>query len=168
MSLEGLSQSQKDALALGLKALLDADPETSRTTKRMLKKIDPKVFPELEVEDRNEAALAELRKENESLRGEIKEDKFRTQTEKEHARITNRGYKVDDVQKFMTERGIVKFDTAMDVMDMEQRLAVPTPDSATVYDMPGKGEDKDLWNNPAKTARKIAHNLIDQMQRRRA
>lgn len=171
MSLEGLTQAQKDALAQGMQALLNGDAETAKATKRALKKIDPKLnFPELDQEDHFAAQVDAVRKENETLRNELKEKEFKTATEAEHARIRNRGYKVEDVQKLMTERGIVKFDTAMDVLDMEGRLATPTPDSATMYDMPGaKGTaEADFWKNPQKAARKMAHNIIDQHLKRRA
>jgi hypothetical protein len=121
-------------------------------------------FPELQIEEQTAAQLEAIRKENETLRNEIKEKEFKTATQAEHTRVVARGYKVDEVQKFMTERGIVKFDTAMDVLDMESRLAAPTPDSMSTYDMPT--EQKDIFANPAKWARKTAHTLIDQMKRR--
>lgn len=164
-SLEGLTPEQKDALARGMHALLNGDPDTSKATKRALKKIDPNLnFPELEIEEQTSAQLEAIRQENKALRDSLAEDKFRQSTEAEHARVTQRGFKVADVQKFMTERGIVKFDTAMDVLDMESRLATPTPDSMSTYDMPA--EQKDIFANPTKWARKTAHTLIDQMKKR--
>jgi hypothetical protein len=166
MSLEGLTPAQKEALALGMQALLNGDPQTATFTKKALMKIDPKLkFPELEIDERTQAGLEEIRKENQKLRDELKEKEFKGTIEAEHERVRARGYKVEEVQKLMTDRGIVKFDTAMDVLDMEGRLATPTPDSMTSYDMPA--EQKDIFSNPAKWARKTAHTLIDQLTARR-
>ncbi len=128
MSLEGLNEAQRDQLARGMQALLNGDSDTSRNTKRMLKKIDPKLnFPELDLEDQLESRVKPLVEDNQKLRDELKEKEFRQRTENDHQRIRQRGFKVEDVQKLMQERGIVNFDTAMDLLDMEQRLATPTP-----------------------------------------
>lgn len=164
MSLEGLTEGQVQQLAKGMQALLNSqDAEVRKGTQRMLKKIDPKLsFPELEVEDHIETALKPLREDNEKLRNELKEKDFRESVEHQHANILSRGYKVEDVQKLMAERGIVKFETALEVLDMQNRLAPPTPDAlahAGNYSMPENVTD--IMKNPAAWARKTAHTIID-------
>jgi hypothetical protein len=161
MSLEGLPATQVQQLASGMQALLSCpDAEVRKGAQRLLKKVDPKLnFPELEAEDQIATQLAAIRKENEDLRNNLKERDFTADVREQHKRVVSRGFKVEDVQKFMTERGIVNFDTAMNVLDMEQRLAAPTPEAmAGNYDLPE--ESKDIFKNPAQWARKTAHNLI--------
>jgi hypothetical protein len=168
MSLEGLPAAQVQQLATGMQALLSSpDAEVRRGAQRLLKKVDPKLnFPELEQETALEASLASIRKENQDLRDQLKERDFKADTREQHKAVVARGFKVDDVQKFMTERGIVSFDTAMNVLDMEQRLAAPTPEAmAGTYDLPE--ESKDIFKNPAQWARKTAHNMINQFQARK-
>lgn len=148
-----------------MQALLSSsDPEVRKGAQRLLKKVDPKLdFPELNQDDKLDTALSAIRKENQELRDALKERDFRQDTTEQHKRVVGRGFKVDDVQKFMTERGIVNFDTAMNVLDMEQRLAAPTPDvMAGTYDLPE--ESKDIFKNPAQWARKTAHNMINQFK----
>lgn len=165
MSLEGLSNDQIKQLASGMQTLLTSnDADTRRGAQRLLKKVDPKLtFPELEQEDALAAAIKPIQEDNQKLRDEIKERDFRAQVEKDHARVTGRGYKVEDVQKFMQDRGIVNFDTAMEVLDMQNRLASPTPESLATgqpYNMPE--EQKDIFANPSKWAREMAHKIIGQ------
>lgn len=174
MSLEGMNDKQRDQFAQGLQQLLNsADPDIRLNTMRMLQKSNPELrFPELESQNAINSALKPMQDENEKLRAEMKEREFREKTEREHQQIVARGLKVDDVQKFMTENGIVNFGTAMEVMEMRQRLATPTAESLSMagnYDMPGGTSDerKKLFGNPAKWARETAHNLIDQALARR-
>jgi hypothetical protein len=154
-------------LASGMHALLQSnEPEVRRGAQRLLKKVDPKLsFAEIEMEEVVTAAIKPLKEENETLRNQISEKEFAATVRAEHAKITSRGFKVDDVQKFMKDRGIVNYDTAMNVLDMEQRLAAPTPDSVSgVYDLPE--ESKDIFKNPAQWARKMAHDTINQLKAR--
>jgi len=168
MSLEGLTESQIKQLAAGMQQLLQSpDAETRRGAQRLLKKVDPKLtFPEIEQEEALQSALKPVIEDTQKLRTELQEKEFKQRVAAEHARVQARGFKVEDVQKFMTDRGIVNFDTAMNVMDMEQRLAAPTPESiAGNYDMPT--DQKDIFKNPAQWARKTAHNIINELQARK-
>ena len=109
--------------------------------------------------------VRELSRTAEELRQEQRERDFRAETERQHAAIRARGYKVEDVQKFMTERGIVKFDTALEVMDMRNSLAAPTPEALAQhgdYSMPE--DQKNIFANPAKWARQKAHAIIDELK----
>jgi hypothetical protein len=170
-SLEGLTPQQIKDLAGGMTALLNStDPDTRLGVQRMLKKVDPNLsFPELVQADAISAAVTEVKKTAEELRQEQAQRDFRANTEREHEQIRARGYKVEDVQKFMTERGIVKFDTALQVLDMQSTLAAPTPEALAQhgnYDMPE--DQKEIFKNPAGWARKTAHALIDQLKGRKA
>jgi hypothetical protein len=165
MSLEGLSPSQINQLATGMQALLNStDTDVRRGAQRLLKKVDNKLnFPELDMQDAIESAIKPVKEESEALKSKLQEEEFRRQVQEDHKRVVARGFKVDDVQKVMKERGIVNFDTAMNIMDMEQRLATPTPESVSgVYNLPD--ESKEIFKNPAQWARKTAHQLIDQLQ----
>ena len=166
-SLEGLSPVQVQQLAKGMSALLNhKDPEIRRGVQRSLKSVDPNLnFPELEQADAIISAVKEVQKTAEELRQEQRERDFRAETERQHAAIRARGYKVEDVQKFMTERGIVKFDTALEVMDMRNSLAAPTPEALAQhgdYSMPE--DQKNIFANPAKWARQKAHAIIDELK----
>lgn len=168
MSLEGLSEAQIKQLASGMQALLNSnESEVRRGTQKLLKKVDPKLnFPEIELDEAISAAVKPLKEDNEKLRSELQEKEFKATVLNEHQKIQARGFKVDEVQKFMQERGIVNYDTALNVLDMEQRLASPTPESVSgVYDLPEAS--KDIFKNPAQWARKTAHDVINQLQQRK-
>lgn len=168
MSLEGLSDAQIKQLATGMQQLLQSGgAEVRLGTLRLLKKVDPKAsFPEIELDEAIASAVKPLREENEALRNEIKEDKFKSTVLAEHKKIVDRGFKVDEVQAFMKDRGIVNYDTALTVMDMEQRLASPTPESVSgVYDLPEQA--KDIFKNPAAWARKTAYQVINELKARK-
>lgn len=167
MSLEGTNDKQRDTLARGMNALLTSpDAEVQRATKRMLKKIDPTLnFPELAIEEEVTARLAPVIEDNKKLRDEAKERQWRTEVEAEHARVRAAGYDVDTVQKLMKDRGIVNFDTAMDLLSMQNQLATPTPaELSGSYNLPE--DQKDIFKNPAKWARDKAHAIIDEMKRK--
>lgn len=168
MSLEGLSEAQIKQLASGMQQLLQSnEAEVRRGTQRLLKKVDPKLnFPEIELDEAISAAVKPLKEDNEKLRSELQEREFKATITAEHRKVQERGFKVEDVQKFMQERGIVSFDTALNVLDMEQRLAAPTPDSVSaVYDLPD--ESKEIFKNPSQWARKTAYQVIDQLKGRK-
>lgn len=168
MSLEGLSEAQVKQLATGMQALLESsDANVRRGAQKLLKKVDPKLqFPEIEIETAIEEAVKPLREENVTLRNELKEKDINTSIRQQHANIEARGFKVKDVQDFMQARGIVNFDTAMSVMDMEQRLAAPTPEALSgVYDLPD--QSKEIFKNPAQWARKTAHDVINEIKARK-
>lgn len=168
MSLENLSEAQVRQLASGMDALLNSpDAGVRRGAQRLLKQVDPKLnFPELELETAIESAVKPLKEDNDKLRNELRERDINGGIREQHKAVVARGFKVDDVQKFMTERGIVNFDTAMAVMDMEQRLAAPTPEAVSgVYELPD--QQKEIFKNPSQWARRTAHQVIDEIKGRR-
>jgi hypothetical protein len=168
VSLEGLSEAQIKQLATGMHQLLQSNnSEVRRGAQRLLKRVDPNLnFPEIELDEAISAAVKPLQEDNEKLRNDLKERDFKATVSAEHERVRQRGFKVEDVQKFMTERGIVNFDTAMNVLDMEQRLATPTPEAVSgVYELPEKS--KEIFTNPAQWARRTAHQVIDEFKNRK-
>lgn len=113
------------------------NPEVANDTKRLLKKIDPKLnFPELVVADE----LDKFRKE------QAEKDAAREETERvkqsnasyesTRGRLLAKGFDIKEVEKVMQDRGIANYDTAAEFMENSRKLAAPTPESLTTMEMP--------------------------------
>lgn len=136
-SLENIDEQGRLSLARAMKTLLD-NPDVSRDAKRLLKKVDPKLqFPDLEVDDQlakfREEQAEKDRKREEAERVQRANDNY----EKLRGKVLERGFKVEEVETVMKEKGIANYDTAMDFIDAQRQLAPATPDSlGMTMDMP--------------------------------
>jgi len=166
-SLEGYTEAQREQLARTAHQLLSS-PEVSRETKRLLKKIDPNLqFPDVDMDERFEAFKQEQA--NKEREREERERVSRSNAEWESAckRMESRGFKVDDVKKVMTDRGILNPDTAMDFMANEAKLAEPTPDSLS-YTLELPEHAKEIAKDPNNWAKREAHKVVSEIMRSRA
>lgn len=140
-SLENTTEEQRLSLARAMQTLLN-NPEVSRDTKRLLKKVDPKLqFPDLEVDERI-AKFEETQREREKEREEAERVRRANESyEQIRGKVTARGFKVEDVETVMKDKGIANYDTAMDFIEAQHRLAPPTPDSVMTMEMPANMQE---------------------------
>src|SRR5262249_14513670 len=82
------------------------------------------------------------------------------------ARVKARGFKVEDVEKIMKDKGIGNYDTAMEFLENQARLAPPTPDSLG-HTMSMPTEQKDIEKNQKKWSLNAMHAAVDELQRMR-
>jgi hypothetical protein len=137
VSLEGMTPEAINELALAAKGMLD-NPETRLEALGLYKKIRPESsIPEIDLPAQFNTALAEERTKREALENQIREDSVRREIEGQRAAVVAKGIpadKVVEVEKLMTERGIMNYDTAADFYLSQQRLATPTaPDTASRF-----------------------------------
>ena len=82
MSLEDLSMEARDELAL-LARQLSENPATRKEFLRLTKKAKPDMpIPELEIEDKTDSAIEQMRKENQELRAKMQEKEAMEELEK--------------------------------------------------------------------------------------
>lgn len=126
------------------------DPSTREVIQRKLKKDNPALaIPEIDAQDRVEAALAEERKEREKLQKQMLERDVRERIEKQRAAAKAK-YQLSDadmteVEKLMTAEHdpIPSYDAAARVFKASKATGTPTTADIRppVFDMP----EKDVW-----------------------
>lgn len=164
-SLENYTEAQREQLARTALSLLN-HPDVSKDAKRLIKKIDPKVnFPDVEVEDRFETFRTEQAEREKKRDEEERVRRANEQYQETCAKIAARGFKVEDVEKLMKEKGIANYETAMDFIDQERRLAPATPDSLYTMKMPDTMST--IMKEGKNFARNRAHAAIDELGRMR-
>jgi hypothetical protein len=167
-SFEDLTDAQKATLAaVGYR--LFHNPEVSSAAKRLLMKADPKVkFPEIETQDAVESSLEKRDKKIEELEQRLIQESAERNLAKRHDEARARGLDPADVEKAIIERGIGKWETAMEFVELTQRAAAPTPASLnTGLSTVVPSEDKEFQKDPAKWANDEAHRVIDELRGRR-
>ena len=137
VSLEGMTPDQITELAIAAKGMLD-NPATRERALRLHKEVRPDVnIPEIDLPHQFNTALAEERSKREALENRMREDDVRRDIEAKRSAMIQKGIpadKVVDVERLMTERGIMNHDTAADFYLSQQKLATPTaPDIASRY-----------------------------------
>lgn len=130
---------------------LMSDPETRRDALALVKRKNPTMpIPELEVEARNDAALAEERKEREKLEARVRDSEIRERLRLERERVKSQHDLSDadliEVEKLMTDdkAPIPHYDAAAKVYRASRQQAEPSSSQLAVktYNMP----DKDIWS----------------------
>lgn len=166
-SLEGYTPEQQAQLARTMAALLN-NPDVARDTKRLIKKVDSSVsFADIELQDQFEKLRAEQLEKDKEREEQDRIRRANAEYEKTKERVTSRGFKVEDVEKLMKEKGIASYDTAMEFLDNQSKLAPPTPDSlGRSMELPANA--KDINRDPKNWARNEAHAAIDQLRMRRS
>jgi hypothetical protein len=167
---EQLTDEQRAALArVGHK--LFHSPEVSKDAKRLLMKADPAVkFPEIETQDAVEKSLEKRDEKIQALENQIMQTEAQRRLDERRAEARAKGIDPEEVEKAMTERGIGKWETAMEFVELTHRSAPATASSidnvglSTV--MPADTE-KEFWKDPAAWSRKEAHAVVDELQARR-
>jgi hypothetical protein len=162
-SLEGLTPMQRARLALANKLM--ENPETADEAKRLLKKVDPSFKdPALELQDRIAAETKAREEGMQKLREERETDKRNAWYAEKCKQIRALGLDVEKVEAIMKDKKIADYDTAVEYLQQQTSLAVPTHDSVTPMELPS---DKGLWENPKKNARSLAHEMINEFKRNR-
>lgn len=137
VTLEGLTPDAIAELALAAKEML-SNPATRTRALQMRKEINPALnIPEIDMPAQFQTALAEERAKREAIEARMLEEDVRRDIEAKRAALSSKGIKpeqVAEVEKLMTERGIMSHDTAADFYLSQQKLATPTsPDIGQRY-----------------------------------
>ena len=121
----GLTPEQA-ALLKNTEALL-SDPEARSQFFGLLKKKNPEmVIPEHDVQATVSAALAVERAEREKLAQEVRDERTRTAIKEQRSVLRGKGLSDSDlveVEKLMTEKGIVSHETAADYLLQSRQIA---------------------------------------------
>jgi hypothetical protein len=166
---EQLTEEQRAALArVGHK--LFHNPEVSKDAKRLLMKADPQVkFPEIQTEDAMDEKLIKRDDKIKELEQSIMQNEARQRLEERRKDARERGIDPEEVEKAMTERGIGKWETAMEFVELTHRSAPATAasiDAGNSTELPPDAE-KEFWKDPQGASRKMAHQAIDELAQRR-
>lgn len=167
-SFEELTDEQRLQLARAGYRLFH-NPDVSQDAKRLLMKANPQVrFPDIEQEERKsrDEKIAEL--EHKQLEGEMNR-----RLEEKRAVARDRGLDPSEVEALVIERGkqgrVIDWESAMELLEYQKQTAAATPagdDWKPGNRMPGIKEMLQS-SDPAKIAREIAHQTIDELRGRR-
>lgn len=156
-----INDADNELLLLAKKAL--GDGKTRMKTLRVFKEAEPStVLPEIDTEDRINAALTPLQEENRKLREDLNKGVTERMLKEKRDFVKGRGLKVEDVEKVMMEKGITNHESAVEFIEANSRVAAPaTP--ARSWDRSAKVPQEDgLKKNPAEWAREQAAMVIDE------
>lgn len=157
------------------RAFLDAmgnDPDGRKAILAYLKKRDPdRRIPELdavkEVNDATEARLKPIQEELEAQKKAREEERSQRFWDNARAKADAAGLDFEEVQKFMTDEGIMNPEIAVNHLLATKPQAEPDYQFSSV--MPGKDEeDAGLLENPRAWAQKKAHESIEAIRRQQA
>jgi hypothetical protein len=137
-------------------------------------KANPQVhFPEIEAEDGvNKALKSRDEKIAEMEQKLIEQESFRRLEERRN-QARERGLDPSEIETLITERGkqgrLIDWDSAMELLELQKQTAPASPAGDNWKpgnEMPGIKEMLQS-DDPAKIARKIAHDTIDELRGRR-
>ena len=164
--LEGLDDATIKELAGYAKGLSD-NPETRSGFLNLVKKANPAAnIPEIDLPAKFDSMLAAERTEREKIQKQLLERDVRDNIERQRSVIMKQGIsenEVADVEKIMTEQGIVNHETAAKYFLAQKKMATPTPPAgyqATSHQLPvidakpfngntrawGKSEGMRIWH----------------------
>ena len=159
MSLENLSLEARDELA-SLSQKLAENPQTRKEFLRLTKKVNPDLpIPELEIEDKTNSAIDQIRSENAQLQAKLRERDAMEELERRRQSLVKKGLATEDdiadVEKIMLEKKISDHETAAEYHRYMKEAAKPTP---TGYN-PSAVRQFDLgkfWKDPRGAAQQEA------------
>jgi len=158
-SLENMTDVEREAQAL---RLLFNHPEVGMQAKRLYKKAVPDAkFPELDIDDKIRAERDESSKQIRELNDKLVKREIEDARGKEHDKLRARGLDPERVEKVMTEKNIANYETAASYVEMEAKIAPPTPASVTPISLPD--DFKKISANPRGWAREQAFKAVDEM-----
>ena len=172
-SFEELTDEQRANLArVGYK--LFHNPEVSKEAKRLLMKANPAVrFPEIEAETQVQEALKSRDDKIAELEAKQLEAEAFRRLEEKRASARDRGLDPTEVEALIVERGkagrLIDWESAMELLELQKQTAPASPsgdDFKAGNEMPGIKEMLQS-SDPAKIARQIAHQTIDELRGRR-
>jgi hypothetical protein len=130
-SLEGMTPQQIEGLASVYTDLLQ-DASTRKDILRLTKKRLPNVsIPEIDMDDKVNSKMEELAKEREEFRKEQQMAKLEAERDKKRQKLLDKGLiekedEFDEVEKFMTEKGMGDHEAAAQFRKLERQAAIPT------------------------------------------
>lgn len=168
MSLENLSLEARDELA-SLAQTLAENPNTRKEFLRLTKKAKPDLpIPELEIEDKTNSAIDQIRNENAQLQAKLRERDAMEELERRRQSLIKKGLAseddIADVEKLMLEKKISDHETAAQYHAWMKQAAVPT---STGYN-PSAVKNFNLnayWKNPTSAARNEAFNALNDLRK---
>ena len=168
MSLENLSLEARDELA-SLSQRLAENPTTRKEFLRLTKKVNPDLpIPELEIEDKTNSAIDQIRNENAQLQAKLRERDAMEELERRRQSLVKKGLATEDdiadVEKIMLEKKISDHETAAQYHSWMKQAAVPT---STGYN-PSAVKNFNLnayWKNPQAAARNEAFNALNDLRK---
>jgi hypothetical protein len=136
ISLEGMSSEAIQGLAQLAKGLSD-DPKTRGRMLALVKERDPTMsIPEIDIPEQFNTLLATERDARVKIENKMRDDDIRREVREKRDTIMGRGIsaaEVVEVEKLMTERGIINHDTAAEFYLAQKQMAVPTPPAHLSY-----------------------------------
>lgn len=136
ISLEGMSPDAIQGLAMLAKGLTD-DPKTRGRMLSLVKERDPGLnIPEIDLPQQFHTMLSEERGKREAIENKMREDDVRREVMQKRQEIQSKGIsasEVVEVEKLMTERGIVNHDTAAEFYLAQKKMGEPTPPPGAAY-----------------------------------
>jgi hypothetical protein len=168
MSLENTSYEQQAELALLVKDLAD-NVETRDDMLRLAKKVRPGVhFPELEIKDRTNSAIEQMRAENEQLKAKFAQKESQEKLEKIRSTIVKKGLVSEDelpkVEELMLQKRIADHETAAEHYNWMKQAAKPTPSGYNPSAIRGFNLNA-YWKNPVGAARSEAANALSDLRK---
>ena len=168
MSLENLTDVQRDNLAIAAQKLLN-NAELSPQVKKLLMKADPQTyrFPEIEQEQVTQEREKKLNDKIEALEQKHIEESARRNLERKHAEAIARGLDPAEVEKAITEKHIGSWETAMEHVELSKRIAAATPSTFETVRRDVLPDTKEIWGDRRKWAAAQAHSAIDDILKNR-
>jgi hypothetical protein len=163
MSLENMTEDERNSAAL---KRLFSHPEVGPQAKRLYKQVVPDAkFPDLELEDKINAASAAQQKEINELRDKVRMSEVMERRNQEHAKARAAGLDPIAVEKVITEEGMGSFDAAIKYMKAMNASAPATPASMTPIRMPDNMAE--IQKDPRAWANKTAYEAINELVAKR-
>ena len=168
ISLEGMSQDAINGLALLAKGL-SSNSKTRDQFLNLTKTANPDLnIPEVDIPFKMQGMLDAEAKKREELENKIRENEIRQQIKENRAQLAKtKGLseeQVQEVEKMMTEKGILNHDTAADFYLSQQKSATPTPSTFSGSQQVPKPDMKQFNGNITQWARNEANTMIGQIR----
>ena len=169
MSLEDITDEQRDQLAMLMRELAD-HPETRKDILRLTKKVKPDlVIPELELEERTSSAVSEAKAKVESLEAKLREKEALEDLEKRRRELMKKGLvkdesEIEEVEKVMLDKGITSHEAAAEYWQWMKQAAAPTPSGYNPSPL-GKFDLGKFYKNPVTAARDEAVKALNELRK---
>jgi hypothetical protein len=164
MSLEGKSAEEIEKLASWADGVLNSPHR--KEALQLTKKINPAFrSPELEIDERIEAATSKLHEKNVELEKQILGERIERSRQEKARDLKAQGFDIEAVEKVMTDNGISNYESAVKLMKAEAVLAPAAPPPRSNAQMPTNF--RDIQKNPTAWAREEASKAVDEIVRAR-
>ena len=175
---EELPDEQKLNLARFAHTLIHRNPDIAREARKLAKKANPDLrFPEIEAEERVNEQLKSRDKQIEEMQQQLMTQDVERRREAQRQSCRDKGLDPDEVEELIVERGklgrTIQYEDAMELLKLQKQIAAasgPGGDGARPNRSitPDIMNDKDLWQNPEKTANERTIAAIDELNAMRS